>query len=182
VLAGLTGLIVAVVPAGGASAGARARAGSHPTASAIGDNCLIGTWHADGGRATMLYRGTNVTMHLRGGDIDHISRSGIDHDNWKKSKPAVGRLHGHKLTERIRGVNRLRLSAARHHGTPTLTVTESGWSKSRSNRFVYRGKHSRGFLSSTGASQARYRCTAQRLTLRRHGKVIERETRLSRKP
>jgi hypothetical protein len=179
-LAGITGLALVALPLGDASANRLALSSSPPPP--IGDNCLIGTWQAGRGVASTLYRGETVRMHFRGGDIDHISGSGVDHDNWKHAKPAVGRLHGHNLVEQVRGVNRTRLRAARHHGTHTLSVTERGWSRSSTNRFVYRGKHSRGYLRQSGTSTVNYRCTARKLTLRRHGKVIERETRLSRKP
>jgi hypothetical protein len=177
-LAGITGLAVVAFPLGGASGRPHARS-QRP---AVGDTCLIGTWHADREVSQTNYNGTMVTMRSRGGDVDHIGKSGIDRDNWKHSTPAVGRLQHHRLTERIRGVNRSRLRVARHQGKRILTITELGWSKGSSNRFVYRGKHSRGYLSQNGSTRVRYRCTATRLTVLRHGKVVVIETRLSRKP
>jgi hypothetical protein len=179
-VAGITGLALTALPTGGVTASQAAAAGS--PRPAIGDRCLIGTWHDNHGVTSTLFGGRQVRMHARGGDIDHISGSGIDHDNWRKSKPVVGHLGGHKLTERIRGVNRMRLHAARKHGKRTLTVTELGWSKASTNRYVYKGKHTTGYLNPNATSILRYRCTATTLTFRRHHTVVSTETRLSRKP
>ena len=62
-VAGITGLALAALPAGGATASQAAASGS--SRPAVGDKCLIGTWRADRGLATMLFDGTKVTMHLR---------------------------------------------------------------------------------------------------------------------
>lgn len=176
--AGITaaGLPMATAGAAGATA---AGAGS----ARIGDRCLVGTWRDHGGRTSTNWNGHKVTMHSRGGDFDHISASGVDHDSWHSSKPLVGRFQHHRITERIRGFNTLLL---RTHGRPghrSVTMSERGWSAHSRNTFVYRGKRSTGYLSQSGRVSVGFRCSLTTLTfLSRHGHVIGRETRVSFKP
>jgi hypothetical protein len=149
-------------------------------APAIGDSCLIGTWHDNGGKTTTNWDGKQVTMHTRGGDIDHISASGKDHDSWATSKPLYGKVAGHKLTERIRGHNLTQIAAKPH--AHRAIYTEEGWTPKSSNRYVYRGKHSKGYLNQTGSFPTAYRCTTKTLSFLSGGKVVSTETRLSTKP
>jgi hypothetical protein len=68
-----------------------------------------------------------------------------------------------------------------HHAS--LTLTERGWTATSTNRYVYRGHHSSGYLNQTGVHVVRYRCSSTTLTLLGpKGHVIGRETRLSDKP
>lgn len=169
------GLVVAALPAAHAEA-------TH-TSRTVGDKCLIGTWAANHGRATTDWDGHTVVMRAGGGDNEHIASSGFDHDNWRHSQPIVGKFGGHALTERIRGMNHLRLHAAKVGHHRELTVTERGWSLDSTNRFVYRGQHVPGYLAQIGVRSVRYRCNATTLTLMGpKGHVIGTETRLSRKP
>jgi hypothetical protein len=134
-------------------------------------------------RTSTKWNGTTVVMHAGGGDVDHITKSGIDHDSWAKSAPLVGRFRGHPLTETVRGVNKLSIHAGKvaHHAS--LTMTELGWTSTSTNRYVYRGHHSKGYLNQTGVHIVRYRCSSTTLTFLGHrGHVIGTETRLSDKP
>jgi hypothetical protein len=176
VAASLAGLAIAGLPA--AHAGA-----ARPSRTSVGDSCLVGTWHDNHGKTSTRWNGHQVAMRAGGGDVDHISASGIDHDNWAKSLPIVGTYLGHRLTEKVRGENTQLIHAhtVNHHAV--ITVTERGWSAKSSNRYVYRGKHSTGYLNQTGVHTYRYRCTATRLILMGpKGHVSGSETRLSTSP
>jgi hypothetical protein len=169
-------LAVAGSPA--ASAGA-APSGQPP----IGDRCFVGTWHDNGGRTTIKWNGKTVAMHSRGGDFDHISASGADLDGWTSSKDLVGKLAGHRLTERIRGNNHLLLAVHRNGHGGTVVLTEQGWSSKSTSRFLYRGKHSIGYLTQKGSFSYRFTCTLSTLTFLNHkGHVVGTETRVSYKP
>jgi hypothetical protein len=174
--ASATALVLAGLPATTADA---ALATSSPR---IGDGCLVGTWHDKAGRTSTLWQGHRVPMRAGGGDIDHIAGNGIDHDNWRKSKPIVGHYAGHRLTERIRGVHKQRLTATGHGHSGTLTIVNRGWSAHSTNTYVYRGHHSTGYLNQSGSVTVRYRCNATTLRLIKKGKVVGTENRLSRKP
>lgn len=174
--AGVLALAAASLPAAQA---APARSAHH----SIGDKCLIGTWVNGHSQSKTIFNGVKVVMHAGGGDVDHISKSGIDHDNWMKSMPLVGKYRGHPLTEQIRGKNKQLLHASKVGHHRELTVTERGWAPGSTNRYLYRGHHRPGFLTMTGTHTYRFRCTATTLTLmgpKKH--VIGVETRISRKP
>jgi hypothetical protein len=176
VVAGLAGLTLGGLPA--AQAGAT-RAAKH----SIGDSCLVGTWQDSHGRSSTRWNGHRVEMRAGGGDVDHISASGIDHDDWSQSRPLVGHYLGHKLTEKVRGHNTQLIHSATKHHHLQMTVTEQGWTAHSSNRYVYRGKHSKGYLNQTGVHVIRYRCTSTTLTLLGpKGHVTGHETRLSDTP
>ncbi|HEX3824082.1 MAG TPA: hypothetical protein VHV79_06435 [Mycobacteriales bacterium] len=155
-------------------------AGAASAAPKVGDSCLIGTWHDNASKTTTQWNGKTVKMHTKGGDIDHIRASGVDHDSWAKAKPLYGTVSGHKLTEVIRGHNLLHLLAKPH--AHRVIYTEDGWTPKSTNRYVYRGDHSKGYLNQTGSYASPYRCTAKKLTFLREGKVVDTETRLSTKP
>lgn len=175
----LTGSVTALVVGGlpATTAGA-----TLTTSPAVGDKCLIGTWHDNPGRTSTIWNGQKVPMRAGGGDVDHIAANGIDHDNWHKSKPNVGTYAGHRLTERIRGVNSQQLTATGHGHTRTLKIVELGWTSNSTNKYVYRGHHSTGYLNQTGTFKVRYRCSATTLRYIKKGKVVGTETRLSSKP
>jgi hypothetical protein len=169
---GVAGLIVAGLP--GFDAGA-----ATAKTAAIGDRCLIGTWRDNGGRTTTRWLGHTVTMRTHGGGFDHITASGHDRNSWGTSKRLIGSFRGHRLVEQIRGENHLLLRA--HGGT--LVETEQGWAKRSSNRYLYRGKHSRGYLDQAGSFTFTLRCSLTTLTLiGPGGKVRGSETRVSFQP
>jgi hypothetical protein len=173
-------LLSATVVAGLPAANAAAERSKGP---AVGDRCLIGTWRDNGGVTSTRWNGHHVKMHARGGDFDHIHASGLDRDGWDSSKRLVGKLAGHRLTERVRGNNSLLLRAHRHAHGGIVVETEQGWGKRATNRYVYRGKHSRGYLNQTGTFTFRFRCTLTTLTfLGKKGGVRGTETRVSFKP
>jgi hypothetical protein len=176
IAAGIAGLALGGLPA--------AHAATHGAAKrpAIGDSCLVGTWHDNAGKTTTNWDGHTVKMHAGGGDVDHIFASGIDKDNWQSSKPIVGKYQGHKLTEQIRGHNKVRFAARPNAHPAKLTITELGWTAKSSNRFVYRGQHSTGYLNQSGTIASTYRCTSTTLTYLMKGKVVSTETRVSTKP
>jgi hypothetical protein len=151
--------------------------------AAVGDRCLIGTWRDNGGTTTTRWNGHTVTMHTRGGDFDHIAASGRDRNTWADSKALVGRFGGHRLTERVRGQNSLLLRATSSATGGTVVETEQGWLARSTNRYVYRGQHSTGYLNQTGSFSFSFRCTLTTLTfLAKGGKVLSSETRLSFEP
>jgi hypothetical protein len=173
---GVAGLVVAGLPA--------ATAGAAPSKTpAVGDRCLIGTWRDNHGVTSTKWNGHTVKMRAGGRDFDHISASGIDRDGWNSSKPLVGKLAGHRLTERVRGTNTLLFRAHRHGHVNTLVETEKGWGKHSINRYVYRGKHSTGYLNQTGTFTLQFRCSLTTLTyLGKKGRVRGTETRVSFEP
>jgi hypothetical protein len=169
-------LAIAGLPAAGAGA---ATSGQPP----IGDRCFVGTWHDNGGRTTTRWLGKTVVMHAGGGDYDHISNSGADRDGWSASKPLVGKVAGHRLKERVRGNNHLLIRVHRSGHGGTVTLTEQGWGPKSTNRYLYRGKHSKGYLNQTGTFSYGFRCTLTTLTfLGPKGHVLSTETRVSYKP
>lgn len=148
------------------------------TATTI-DHCLVGTWHDNRGLSSTQWDGQKVVMHMRGGDIDHIASNGHDHDSWMHAKPEYGTYQGYRLKEVVRGHN---LLVFRKTGTGRMRATERGWSSGSTNRYVYRGQHSTGYLNQSGHSTVRYRCTAKKLTwLTKKGTVSGTETRISRR-
>jgi hypothetical protein len=171
--AALAALFVAGLPAG--------TAGGAPTKKpAIGDACLIGTWHDNPGRTTTTWNSQKVKMHYRGGDIDHISASGLDSDNWRHAKKAVGTAQGYKLVQQISGVNHLKFKVIRHG---VLRTTELGWAKHSKNIYHYQGQRYVGYLTQSGHHKQYYSCTAHTLSWKtKKGKVLETETRRSKKP
>jgi hypothetical protein len=173
---GVAFLVAAGLPASTATASVAASA----KAPAVGDSCLVGTWHDNGGKTTTQWNGKTVKMRTGGGDVDHISASGIDHASWATSKVEVGKVRGHRLTERIRGHNKVRILANPH--AHTVVYTELGWTPKSSNRYVYLGKHSKGYLNQTGKFTTHYHCSATKLIFRSKGKAVDTETRLSTKP
>lgn len=184
VVAGAAALAVGSLPsvaAGGAQSGRAPRAGSHH--SAIGDKCLVGTWHDESGQSSTIWNGKKTPMHYKGGDVDHISSSGVDHDHWNHSKALVGHVNGSKLTEHIRGTNKQKISASGHGKKATLHIVEKGWSKNSTNKYVYQGKHYTGYLNQTGHNNERYSCSSKKLKFyNKKGKVTGTETRVSKKP
>jgi hypothetical protein len=179
VVAGLAGLALAGVPSAQAGATHATHAGKH----SIGDSCLVGTWQDSHGRSSTRWNGHRVVMRAGGGDVDHISASGIDHDDWSKSLPLVGHYLGHKLTEKVRGHNTQLIHSLTKNHHLEMRITERGWTAHSSNRYVYRGKHSTGYLNQTGVNLIRYRCNANTLTfLGPKGHVTGHETRLSDQP
>jgi hypothetical protein len=183
VVAGVAGLTMSaglmmsgVTPA----AGAGLHSANKP---AVGDHCLVGTWRDNGGQTSTKWNGHHVVMHSGGRDYDHISAAGTDRNSFATSKPSVGRIGGHRLTERVRGTNRLRLHATGRGRVHQLAVTELGWSKRAINRYRYRGKGSTGYLNQTGSYTYRFRCTLTTLTfLGRKGHPRGSETRISFRP
>jgi hypothetical protein len=143
------------------------------------DTCLIGTWHDNPGLTSTIWNQRKVQMHAHGGDIDHINASGIDHDNWRPSKKIVGKAQGHKLVERIRGVNHTQWST---NGNK-LKQVEQGWSSGATNKYVYEGHHYTGYLDQTGTFHERYTCHGKKLKyFNKKGKKLGSETRISTKP
>jgi hypothetical protein len=176
IAAGIAGLVTVGLPAAAAS-------GAPSAKPAVGDPCLIGTWHDNAGTTSTLWNHKKVVMHAGGADIDHINAAGIDHDNWRRSKRLVGTSAGYKLVEHIRGVNTEKMVASGSDDKRKLKVTEQGWAKHSTNKYIYNGHHYTGYLNQSGHSTARYRCTAKTLTWLTHkGKVRGTETRTSRKP
>lgn len=176
----VTGAAALALAAGPASATTPAAVAAHTT---VGSKCLIGTWVAGHGRTTTKFEGRNVVMHAGGGDVMHIAASGINHDSWMKSLPLTGRVHGHTLTEVIRGRNTQLLHAAKVGKHLELTVTERGWSQGSTNRYTYRGHHQPGYLNQIGVHTYRFACTSTTLTLMGpRGHRIGIATRTSRKP
>jgi hypothetical protein len=174
---------LAIVIAGVApivSANGVSGATTHLQAAGIGDQCLVGTWHDRGGLSSTLWKDQKVVMHFKGGDIDHIFATGTDSNNWKPSKPLYGTSQGYRLKETIRGINSLKFHKI---GKGKLLVDEQGWSVNSTNKYVYRGQHSTGYLNQTGHAIQYYRCTARKLTwLTKKGKVTGTETRVSHTP
>jgi hypothetical protein len=168
------GLVAIGLPA----ANARTEVAAAP--AAVGNSCLVGTWHDNGGRTTTRFEGHRVVMRARGGDIDHIAASGLDLDSWSGSKPAVGTYRGHRLVETITGQNSLGLQAK----GGTLTYTEKGWTSRSKNRYVYRGKKSKGYFNPVGMTfTTKYTCSATRLRFfGPRGRPVGSETRLSSTP
>lgn len=153
---------------------------ARPAGPKIGDRCLVGTWRDRGGVTSTTVDKTRVRLTYHGGDVDHIHATGWDHDSWTHSKPLVGRYKGHRIEQRIRGHNLLRLRVVGGH---KLRTTEKGWSKGSTSRYVYRGHHLTGTLPQHGHYVQRFRCTAKTLTfLTSKGKVVSTETRVSRRP
>lgn len=172
------GGIAAVVLVMGSAAHAAPAAHRPPRPKGL-DSCLVGTWHDHAGPSSTRWNGHLVKMHYRGGDIDHIARSGVDHDNWVHAKRSVGTYQGSQLTELIRGHNLLTFKQA---GKGRLHVTEDGWSNDSTNTYVYQGQHSTGILNPSGHWTDYYRCTAHKLSwLSRSGKVLSTETRRSKR-
>jgi len=170
--------IVTVLLAMSAPAAIAGSSRSEEAGSSI-PKCLVGTWHDNAGTTSTEWDGHRVTMHAGGGDVDHITAKGVDHDNWYKSKPAYGTYQGSRLKETIRGINKITFTVSKGK----IHVTEDGWNSKATNKYVYRGQHSTGYLNQTGHSTVRYRCTAKKLTyLNKKGKVTGTETRKSRKP
>jgi len=185
-VSGLRSVLVAASAAGLALAIAVPAANARPAGTGrttIGDKCLIGTWLDNHGRTTTKFDGVNVVMHAGGGDVDHITATGIDHSNWMKSQPLVGKYRGFPLTETIRGTNKQLLHASKVGHHLELTVTERGWSAGSTNTYVYRHHHRPGYLNKIGVHTYRFRCTATTLTwMGPKGHVIGTETRQSRTP
>jgi hypothetical protein len=183
----LSRLVIVAVAAGSVAlaGGSAADAGSEGHVRAahhkpkIGAHCLIGTWHDDAIRTSTIFDGHRVRMRYRGGDIDHIFASGIDHNSWVHAKSLFGRYKGHRLKQTIRGHNRVRFKVVGPH---RIRYTEKGWSKGSTNRYLYRGRHHPGRLPQSGSIVETFHCTARTLTLSRKGTVLARETRRSRKP
>jgi len=179
VVAGLAGLTLAGLPAPSATATDAHR-------PAVGDRCLIGTWHDNANLTSTRWNGTHVVMRAGGGDVEHVFASGVDRDNWQKSKPLVGTVKGHRLVEKVRGLNTMVWRASGRVGSrkpAKLTQIELGWSASSTNRYVYRGKHSNGYLNQKGRYPFRYTCTSTTLTFYgKKGRSKGTETRISRKP
>jgi hypothetical protein len=184
VVAGTAALAVGSLPAaatGGTRAGHAARPPAHH--AAVGDKCLVGTWHDNAAKSSTIWNGKKTPMHYHGGDVDHISSSGVDHDHWNHSKAFVGHVDGSKLTEHIRGENKQTFSASGHGKKATVRIVEKGWTKSSTNKYVYQGKHYTGYLNQTGHNSVRYSCTSKTLTYyNKKGKVTGTETRTSKKP
>jgi hypothetical protein len=176
VVAAATGALVAAgLPAAVGASSSRTSA-----ETTLADHCLIGTWRDGGGPGSTQFRHHTVPTTFGGGDVDHIRANGVDHDSWAHAKPFIGTYRGHRLKETIRGHNVLALHALSGN---RLRDTEKGWKKGRTNRYVYRSKHIKGFLFQTGSTVSHYRCSATTLTfLTKHGKVVSKETRISRKP
>jgi hypothetical protein len=177
VAAAVGGLVLAGLPA------AEGVPDSHPHAlhhtPKVGDHCLIGTWHDNAIKTSTYFEGHKVHMRYGGGDIDHISASGIDHNTWIHAKPLIGSYRGHRLKQVIHGYQRLLFKVTGPH---RLRNTEKGWTKSSTNSYHYRGKHHAGVLPKSGVTHERFHCTAKTLTLTTtHGTVLARETRIARK-
>jgi hypothetical protein len=176
-----TGVAVLVIGAIPASTSASPTHSSHK--KKIGDSCLVGTWRDEGGKTSTLWDGTKVPMHYHGGDVDHIKSNGHDHDNWKNAKKLTGHVNGSKLTEHIHGKNTVRFSTSGHGHKASVTEKEKGWSNGSTNKYHYRGKHVKGYLSQTGSSTVHYTCTSKKWkTYNKKGKVVGTEKRLSNKP
>jgi hypothetical protein len=180
----VTTTAAALAVSGAATAGGSApapdavRAPHH--AAALGSHCLIGTWKDGASWTTTRWKGKTVRMRYRGGDVDHIASTGIDKDNWQKSKELVGRVHHHKLVEHIRGHNKLRFTVI---AKGTVRVAEKGWTQNSTNRYVYKGHKKKGYLNQHGHYRQYFHCNASTLTWRsKKGKVLSRETRVSRNP
>jgi hypothetical protein len=175
-------LVAVGLPATTASAASSAVVAKHKPA-AVGDRCLIGTWRDNGGTTTTRWNGHTVRMHTRGGDFDHIAASGHDRSTWADSKTLVGRFDGHRLTERVRGQNSLLLRATSSPSGGTVVEAEQGWAARSTNRYVYRGQHSRGYLNQSGDFSFAFSCSLTTLRfLTKSGKVASSETRLSFEP
>ncbi|HTW21152.1 MAG TPA: hypothetical protein VME70_13180 [Mycobacteriales bacterium] len=181
----LAAIGAAALALAGGSAGAAtpASSGAHQAHHKVGDKCLVGTWLAGHSRTRTEFDGHSVVMHAGGGDVMHVTKSGTNHDNWKKSLPLTGHFQGHPLTEVIRGTNTQLLHATKVGKHLELTVTERGWSAGSTNRYTYRGHHRPGYLSQVGVHTYRFTCTATTLTLLGpKGHRIGVATRTSRKP
>jgi hypothetical protein len=175
----LAALGIAVAGVGGAGPAVAARSKT----PAVGDRCLIGTWRDNGGISSTKWNGHRVRMRFRGNDFDHIPPSGVDRDGWDSSKGITGRYHGHPLEERIRGSNQLLLRAGGPIGHQTLVMTEQGWTRHSTNRYLYRGQYSTGYLNQTGTRTVGFRCTLTTLTFfGPRGHRVGSETRVSFKP
>lgn len=175
-IVGIT-LIAVTAPLSSAQAASRP---AHVAGVSVGDSCLVGTWHDNQGFFSTLWNGQKVKLHGGGGDIDHISADGTDHDNWMHSKPSYGTYQGYRLKETVRGHNLLRFHKVAAH---KLRNVELGWSSGSTNKYVYRGSHYTGYLNQSGTSASYYRCNATTLTwTTKKGKVLGTETRLSRTP
>jgi hypothetical protein len=171
--AALAALLVGGLPAGAAG-------GTPGKQPALGDACLVGTWHDNPGQTTTTWNSQKVKMHYRGGDIDHIAASGLDSDNWRHAKKAVGTAAGYKLVEQVSGVNHLKFKVIRKG---VLRTTEKGWSSHSKNIYHYQGQRYVGYLKQSGHHKQHYSCTAHTLTFKtKKGKVLETETRTSKKP
>jgi hypothetical protein len=155
-------------------------AGAHPAkAPTLHEHCLIGTWRDVSERTTTQWNGSIVAMRSGGGDVDHISADGTDHNSYGKAKPLIGRYRGHRLAERVRGVNLQRMSTTGHGKHARVTLHERGWSASSSIHFSYRGHRSTGYLNQAGVHSYHYTCTAKTLTyFGKKGTVLETEARV----
>jgi len=122
----LAAIGAAALALAGGSAGAAtpASSGAHQAHHKVGDKCLVGTWLAGHSRTRTEFDGHSVVMHAGGGDVMHVTKSGTNHDNWKKSLPLTGHFQGHPLTEVIRGTNTQLLHATKVGKHLELTVTE----------------------------------------------------------
>jgi hypothetical protein len=184
--------IVAIATAGLAAIGLPAATGAttlatNPHALAapppLGNTCLVGTWHDNGGWTSTQWNGSQVSLQAGGGDVDHIASTGLDTDSFAKAKPAVGTYRKHRLTQRVHGTNSLQLRATGHGKHAKLRYVEKGWTAASSIHFAYHGHHTTGYLSQEGVHSYHYTCTAKKLTIFGHkGNVLETETRTSRKP
>ena len=146
-----------------------------------GQDCLVGSWHNDGGTTAANFRGQLVTMRGGSGDIDHIYKNGADRDIFgAKSRALVGTYRHHKLYEVIRGTNKFTLTAIKK--TDKVRWVEHGWTPGSKNTFTYRGHSYAGTFAQRGTFTFTYRCTPHALTLRQSKRYVDTETRTSRPP
>jgi hypothetical protein len=154
---------------------------SGASAAGIGDSCLVGTWRDGEGHSSIRWDGHLVAMHGGEGDIDHVSADGTDEDTWgTRSKSLYGRYKGHTLKETFRGHNTLTIHATKHGHR--ISVTEDGWSAGSTNKYVYEGRTSSGYLSQHGTNYYNYICTASKFKWRYKHHTVDSETRISRIP
>jgi hypothetical protein len=163
-----------------AASGHAATYSSHKKTPAIGDKCLVGTWLDKKNTESVIVKHNLVTMTGKGGDIDHIHASGVDHDNWANSRPLYGTIGEDQVKEVIRGINTVRFQPGAPGG---LQETEVGWSADNTNTLTYQGHTTNKKNSNTGQDGVFYKCSAKKLTwLSGASTVVGHETRLSRKP
>ena len=181
----------------GASVSAPAPVGSHaspvlrasvkPKAAAkpppVGDACVVGSWHDNGGHSTTTWDGTTVQVTGGTGNVDHIAASGTDTDVYGPDTfPSYGTYNGSTLEEEVQGEQLITI-----HVNPRnrqLSAVYHGWTVSSTVKYVYQGSTSTGYLPKPSPTPAifGYRCTASTLTWIYQGKVNDTETRLSDTP